>query len=62
MIIVEAGESGRGLVGAFEGKADIGMASRELNPKEKALFAIPIARSAGGNLSALSSEVRRCAA
>jgi phosphate transport system substrate-binding protein len=29
---------------ALEGKADIGMASRELTPNEQALFAIPIAR------------------
>ena len=43
-ISVEAGGSGRGVADALEGKADIGMASRELNPKEKALFAIPIAR------------------
>ncbi len=44
VITVEAGGSGRGVADALEGKADIGMASRELNPKEKALFAIPIAR------------------
>lgn len=43
-ISVESGGSGRGVRDALEGKADIGMASRELNPKEKALFAIPIAR------------------
>ena len=44
VITVEAGGSGRGVADALEGKADIGMASRELNPKEKTLFAIPIAR------------------
>jgi phosphate transport system substrate-binding protein len=44
VITVETGGSGRGVADALEGKADIGMASRELNPKEKALFAIPIAR------------------
>ena len=44
VITVEAGGSGRGVADALEGKADIGMASRELTPKEKALFAIPIAR------------------
>ena len=43
-VTVEAGGSGRGVADALEGKADIGMASRELNPKEKALFAIPMAR------------------
>ena len=43
-IIVEKGGSGRGVADAREGKSDIGMASRELNPNEKALFAIPIAR------------------
>ncbi len=58
MIIVEAGDSGREVVDSLEGKADIGMTSRELNPKEKVLFAIQIARSAGGNFSVLSSEVR----
>lgn len=44
VITVEAGGSGRGVADALAGKADIGMASRELNAKEKALFAIPIAR------------------
>jgi len=44
LISVEAGGSGRGIADALAGKADIGMASRELNPVEKALFAIPIAR------------------
>ena len=44
VITVEAGGSGRGVADALAGKADIGMASRELNPQEKALFAIPIAR------------------
>lgn len=45
IITVESGGSGRGVRDALEGKADIGMASRELNPKERAsLFAIPIAR------------------
>ena len=43
-ISVEAGGSGRGVADALAGRADIGMASRELSPKEKALFAIPIAR------------------
>ena len=43
-ITVEAGGSGRGVADALAGRADIGMASRELSPKEKALFAIPIAR------------------
>jgi phosphate transport system substrate-binding protein len=44
VITVEAGGSGRGIADALEGKADIGMASRELAAQEKALFAIPIAR------------------
>ena len=44
VISVEAGGSGRGVADALEGKADIGMASRKLSQKEKALFAIPIAR------------------
>jgi phosphate transport system substrate-binding protein len=44
VITVEAGGSGRGVADTLEGKADIGMASRDLNPKEKAVFAIPIAR------------------
>ena len=44
VITVEAGGSGRGVADALAGKADIGMASRELNQKEQALFAIPIAR------------------
>lgn len=44
VITVEAGGSARGVADVLEGKADIGMASRELNPKEKGLFAIPIAR------------------
>lgn len=44
VITVEAGGSGRGVADALEGRSDIGMASRELSPKEKALFAIPIAR------------------
>lgn len=44
VITVEAGGSGRGVADALAGRADIGMASRELSPKEKALFAIPIAR------------------
>ena len=43
-ITVEAGGSGRGVRDALEGKADIGMASRELAAKEQALFAIPMAR------------------
>ena len=43
-ITVEAGGSGRGVADARDGKADIGMASRELTPQEQALFAIPIAR------------------
>jgi len=43
-ITVEAGGSGRGVKDALSGKADIGMASRELKPKEKGLFAISIAR------------------
>lgn len=43
-ISVEAGGSGRGVADALDGKADIGMASRELGAKEQALFAIPIAR------------------
>ena len=43
-ITVESGGSGRGVADALEGRADIGMASRELSPKEQALFAIPIAR------------------
>jgi len=43
-IAVEAGGSGRGVSDVLEGKADIGMASRELAPKEQALFAIPMAR------------------
>lgn len=41
---VRAGGSGRGIADVLEGKADIGMASRELAAQEKALFAIPIAR------------------
>jgi len=44
VIAVERGGSGRGVADVLEGKADIGMASRELTPKEQALFAIPIAR------------------
>lgn len=44
VITVEAGGSGRGVADTLEGKADIGMASRELNQKEQALFAIPMAR------------------
>ena len=44
VITVEAGGSERGVTDALEGKADIGMASRELTPKEKTLFAIPMAR------------------
>ena len=43
-ITVEAGGSGRGVADALDGRADIGMASRELTPQEQALFAIPIAR------------------
>lgn len=43
-ITVEVGGSGRGVADTLEGKADIGMASRELNQKEQTLFAIPIAR------------------
>jgi phosphate transport system substrate-binding protein len=44
VITVEAGGSERAVADALAGRADIGMASRELNPKEQALFAIPIAR------------------
>ncbi len=44
VITVEAGGSGRGVKDALEGKADIGMVSRELTSKERTLFAIPIAR------------------
>ena len=44
VITVEAGGSGRGVADALEGRADIGMASRELAPKEETLFVIPIAR------------------
>lgn len=44
VITVETGGSGRGVADALQGKADIGMASRELTTKEQALFAIPIAR------------------
>lgn len=43
-ISVEGGNSERGVADALEGKADIGMASRELDAKEQALFAIPMAR------------------
>jgi phosphate transport system substrate-binding protein len=43
-ITVEIGGSARGTADVLAGKADIGMASRELNPQEQALFAIPIAR------------------
>lgn len=43
-ITVETGGSGRGVGDALAGRADIGMASRELSPTEQALFAIPIAR------------------
>lgn len=43
-ITVEAGGSGRGVSDALHDKADIGLASRELTAKEKALFAIPMAR------------------
>lgn len=43
-IVVEGGGSGRAVSDALNGKADIGMAARELTPKERALFAIPMAR------------------
>lgn len=44
VVKVEAGGSERGGIDALEGKSDIGMISRDLNEKEMALFAIPIAR------------------
>lgn len=44
VITVEKGSAERGVADTREGKADIGMAARDLNPNEKALFAIPIAR------------------
>ncbi len=43
-LVVEPGGSGRGVSDALDGKADIGMVSRELSVKEKSLFVIPIAR------------------
>lgn len=44
VITVETGGTGRGVADLLAGKADIGMASRDLQPQEQALFAIPIAR------------------
>lgn len=43
-IDVQAGGSGRGLLDARQGKADVGMVSRALNETEKDLYGLPIAR------------------
>jgi phosphate transport system substrate-binding protein len=43
-ITVQAGGSGRGLLDARSGKADIGMVSRALSDSERDLYGLPIAR------------------
>ena len=43
-IAVQGGGSGAGIKAAFDGTADIGMCSRELNPDEKSLVATEIAK------------------
>lgn len=57
-ISVESGGSARGVADARDGRADIGMASRELKADEQALFALAIARDGVAFVAHKSNPVR----